>query len=61
MIRTVREELMDQILFWNQRALERKLSCFRIYYNRYRVDSGIDGLPPEQEKGPGASSLIAVD
>ncbi|MGH6636276.1 MAG: hypothetical protein ACRED0_09150, partial [Gammaproteobacteria bacterium] len=27
-IRTVREELLDQVLFWNQLDLERKLSQF---------------------------------
>ncbi len=48
MIRTIREELLDQILFWNQLDLERKLAAFRIYYNRHRVHSGIDGIPPEQ-------------
>lgn len=29
MIRTIREELLDQIMFWNQLDLERKLSAFR--------------------------------
>ena len=51
MIRTIREELLDQILFWNQLDLERKLAAFRIYYNRHRVHSGIDGIPPEQTQG----------
>ncbi len=53
MIRTIREKLLDQVLFRNQLDLERKLSAFRIYYNRYRVHSGIDGIPPEQEQGQG--------
>jgi len=48
MIRTIREELFDQVLFWNWLDLERKLSAFRIYCNRYRVHSGIGGRPPEQ-------------
>ena len=51
MIRTIREELLDQVLFWNQLDLDRKLSAFRIYYNRHRVHSGIDGIPPEQGQG----------
>lgn len=51
LIRTVREELLDQVLFWNQLDLERKLSAFRVYYNRYRVHSGIGGIPPEEEGG----------
>jgi hypothetical protein len=50
-IRTVREELLDQVLFWNQLDLERKLSQFLIYYNGYRVHSGIDGVTPEERGG----------
>lgn len=51
MIRTIREELLDPILFWDQLDLERKLSAFRSYYNRYRVHSGIDGIPPAEYGG----------
>jgi putative transposase len=51
LIRTIHEELLDRVLFWNQLDLERKLSAFRAYYNRYRVLSGIDGIPPEEEGG----------
>jgi putative transposase len=47
MIRTIREELLDQVLFWNLLDLERKLSAFQTYYNRYRVRRGIGGTPPE--------------
>ncbi|MDH3289337.1 MAG: integrase core domain-containing protein, partial [Betaproteobacteria bacterium] len=50
MIRTIREELLDQVLFWNLLDLERKLSAFQTYYNRYRVHSGIDGIPPEDKR-----------
>ncbi|MDH3317897.1 MAG: helix-turn-helix domain-containing protein, partial [Gammaproteobacteria bacterium] len=31
MIRTIREELLDQVLFWNLLDLERKLSAFQTY------------------------------
>jgi putative transposase len=51
MIRTIREELLDQVLFWNELDLERKLSAFRIYYNCYRARSGIGGIPPEDQRG----------
>ena len=51
MIRTIREELLDQLLFRNQLDLERKLSAFRSHYNRHRAHSGIDGIPPGQEQG----------
>ena len=48
MIRTIREETLDQVLFWNLLDLERKLSAFQTYYNRYRVHSGIGGVSPER-------------
>ena len=51
MIRAIREELLDQVLFWNQLDLERKLSAFQIYYNRYRAHGGIGGIPPEDKRG----------
>jgi len=51
MIRTIREELLDQVLFWNQLDLERKLSAFRGYYNQYRVHGGIEGIPPDEQGG----------
>ena len=51
LIRTIREELLDQVLFLNQLDLEQKLSAFRIYYNHHRARSGIDGIPPEQGQG----------
>ena len=60
MIRTIREELLDQILFWNQLDLERKLAAFRIYYNRHRVHSGIDGIPPEQTQGRGQHTTLPL-
>jgi putative transposase len=50
MIRTIREELLDQVLFWNQLDLERKLAGFRIYYNRYRAHGGIGGIPPADKQ-----------
>jgi putative transposase len=60
MIRTIREELLDQVLFWNQLDLERTLAVFRIYYNKHRVHSGIDGIPPEQEQEQGQHRTLPL-
>ena len=60
LIRTVREELLDQVMFWNQMDLERKLSAFRVYYNRYRVHGGIDGIPPEERGTPRPRSTLPL-
>jgi hypothetical protein len=60
MIRATREELPDPIRFWNPLDLERKLAAFRIHYNRHRVHSGIDGIPPEQTQGRGQHTTLPL-
>jgi len=60
MIRTIREELLDQVLFWNQLDLERKLSGFQIYYNRYRAHSGIGGIPPADKQRPREQRTLSL-
>lgn len=39
-IQTIREDLPDYVLFWNQLDLECKLSAVRIYHDRYRIHGG---------------------
>ena len=60
MIRTIREELLDQVLFWNQLDLDRKFSAFRFYYNWHRAHSGIDGIPPESTQGRGQHTRLPL-
>ena len=47
LIGTIRREYLDHVPFWNARDLERKLSCFRDYYNGSRPHQGIGGTIPE--------------
>jgi transposase InsO family protein len=60
MIRTIREELLDHVLFWNQLDLERKLSAFRVHYNQYRVHGGIDGIPPAEQSAQRQRSALPL-
>ena len=46
LIGTVRRELLDQVLFWTARDLERKLLQFQEYYNRERVHASLTGITP---------------
>jgi hypothetical protein len=46
LIGTVRRECLDKTLFWNERDLERKLTDFKDYYNRYRSHDSLDGVTP---------------
>ena len=45
LIGTIRREYLDRVLFWNRGDLERKLGCFRDYYNRVRVHASLGGRP----------------
>jgi transposase InsO family protein len=45
-IGTVRRELLDHVLFWGARDLERKLQHFLDYYNHGRVHASLKGVTP---------------
>ena len=49
-IGTIRRELLDQALFWNQSDLEAKLTRFMSYYNEARCHCSLVGRTPN-EKG----------
>jgi putative transposase len=51
LIGTVRREYLDQIVFWNQCDLERKLEDYKTYYNQHRCHSGLAGVTPAQRSG----------
>ena len=46
LIGTVRREFLDQVLFWNGRDLERKLTEFQGYYNAARSHASLNGHTP---------------
>jgi putative transposase len=47
LIGTIRRELLDRTLFWNERDLLKKLSAYQTYFNEARVHSAIDGKTPD--------------
>jgi transposase InsO family protein len=51
LIGTLRREYLDQILFWNQSDLERKLEDYKTYYNHHRCHTGLAGATPAQRGG----------
>ena len=46
LIRTVRQEYLDQSFYWNAQDLERKLALFKSYYNTHRMHQGLAGTTP---------------
>jgi hypothetical protein len=45
---TVRQEFLDQTLFWNTADLSRKLAQYKTYYNEFRGHLSLGGKTPEQ-------------
>jgi len=58
LIGTLRRELFDRTLFWNEVDLQRKLAAYQVYYNTARVHQGIGGKCPEN-RGAGMQRKIA--
>lgn len=57
-IGTTRRECLDQVLFWTEHDLKRKLDAFQTYYNEQRGHDSLDGLPPDQYRGKKKPVLI---
>jgi len=49
LIRTIREELLDNALIWNAFDLQKKLDTFKDYFNQLRTHSGINAMTPENK------------
>ncbi len=48
-IKTIREELLDRIIFFTASDLQHKLNQFQSYYNEYRSHMGISGKNTAQK------------
>lgn len=48
-MRTVRHELLDRTLIWNQRQLRRLLTEFVVHYNEHRPHRGLAQRAPTDE------------
>ena len=46
LIGTIRQEFLDQVLFWNAHDLERKLADFQASYNAARSHASLEGHTP---------------
>ena len=51
LIRTIRQEYLDHLFYWNAADLEQKLELFKSYYNTARMHQGLAGNTPEEKAG----------
>ena len=60
LIGTIRRELLDQSPFWTASDLERKLECFRNYYNQERIHASLDGITPDSKTGAPSPAPLSL-
>jgi transposase InsO family protein len=54
-IGTLRRELLDRTIIWNQRQLERLVVDYLDHYNTHRPHRSLDQRPPRADRQPAAS------
>ena len=61
LIGTIRREYLDQVLFWNEQDLERKLELYKNFYNRERTHSSIEGRTPINQAEQTENSIVSLN
>ena len=61
LIGTIRREYLDHVPFWSARDLDRKLILFKEYYNRDRVQRGLDRAPLDEKVGNTDRMIARLD
>jgi hypothetical protein len=51
LVGTIRREILDQTLFWNECDLKEKLGEFQDYYNTHRVHQTLNLKKPDETAG----------
>jgi len=60
LIRTIREELLNNLLIWNACDLQKKLNNYQDYFNQYRSHSAINAMTPAN-KSTGNKKVISIN
>ncbi len=61
LIRTVRNDFTDHILFWNKSDLMRKLDRYMQFYNNHRSHMSLNAKAPHQLEGSYQSNIMSID
>jgi Integrase core domain len=62
-IRTTRNEYLDQVLFFNKYDLQKKLDVYRDYYNDTRAHSSLEMKTPKEMSADGKlnKKVVSLD
>jgi len=61
LIRSVRAEYLDELVYWNGEDLKAKLDLFTWYRNEARAPQGLDGDTPAEKAGAPGPPLAKLD
>jgi len=61
LIRSIRQELLDQVLFWNTLDLQRKLNHYHHYFNNYRSHQSLQARTPNQVTQNNKPTAISIN
>jgi putative transposase len=60
LIRTIREDLLNNLLIWNACDLQKKLDTYQDYFNHYRSHSAINTMTPAN-KSTGNKKVTSIN
>jgi len=60
LIKSVRNELLDQTLFWNSQDLQKKLDGFQLYFNQHRSHASLEAKTPDQKANKIFGNMVSI-
>jgi putative transposase len=61
LIKTIREDFLNNVLIWNAYDLQKKLDVYQNYFNNDRSHSAIDAMTPEEKSNHRNKKVINID
>ena len=61
LIRIVRNDMLDQVMFWTVDDLQDKLNAFQTFFNNYRSHLGVDGKCPGYCYGDIPNNVVNIN
>jgi putative transposase len=61
LIRSIRHELLDQVLFWSSQDLQKKLDGYQLYFNQHRSHTSLNTETPHQKADQLKQDTISIE
>jgi len=61
LIKTIREDFLNNVLIWNAYDLQKKLNIYQNYFNNNRSHSAIDAMTPQEKSNQSNKKVININ